>query len=446
MELLTGVVEDIRDSVLFAVPNNEFRFCFMTDAIQSIGTAIKPISLNSNDGFIYGRTHDNHRIAIYSGDRKIRVYGKQMLNTSAYIVSSGNVNPDDIRAFNGISFSGGTLNRVFKINGIEFDDSLEGGSIGKINDDSKAFDIEIAGKEIHVDLRSGISFNEGQDGKTIQNSGATLTLTFDQEEPLSEIFTHYDTIKRILSFLTYRKHIGFNSVSILRKVDEYDFPVESGKVYLSDENSVELKDYQRNISIEDLGDAFPALVSMFYDAGSDSKAPIISFLPENEKDVFYMTGDKLKAICSSLENELEYVDDIQEEENSHIEELKGLVKDYIKTYKKEHQDFPEGAYSLINNSIANWSLSLRERVCALCQKYVIEISALNQTDEIIDDEAIKEFVKYRNSITHGNAKPMTMRVAETAFVLSGVVYCCVLNRIGVDKEKIIELAKHKLIR
>lgn len=446
MELITGVVEDIQSPVLFSVPNNEFRFCFMTDAIQSAGITIKPISLNGDDGFIYGRTHDNHRIAIYSGDREIRVYGKQMLNTSAYIVSSGNVNPDDINKFNGISFSGGTLNRVFRINGIEFDYSLEGGSIGKINDDSRVFDIEIAGKEIHVDLRSGISFNEGQDGKVIRNSGATLTLTFDQEVPLSEIFTHYDAIRRVLSFMTYRKHVGFDSVSILRKTDEYDFPVESGKVYINEENSVELKDYQRNISIEDLGDAFPALVSLFYETGSDSIAPIISFLPENEKEVFYMTGDKLKAICSSLENELEYVDDIQVEENAHIEELKVLVKDYIKTYKKEHQDFPEGAYSLINNSIANWSLSLRERVCALCQNYSAEISALNQTDEIIDDEAIKDFVKYRNSITHGNAKPMTMRVAETAFILSGVIYCCVLNRIGVTKEKILELASYKLIR
>lgn len=446
MELISGVVENVQDPVLFCVPTDEFRFCFMTDAIQNAGTAIKPIRLTSDNGFVYGRTHDNHRIAIYSGERELRVYGTQTLSTGAYVISTSNLNPDDLKTFGGISFSGGTLNRVFNINGIEINYSSEEGTIGKFNDDSRAFDVEVAEKQIHVDLRSNITFTENQDGKTIKNTGVTLTFTFDCEEPINEIFTHYNTVRRVLSFMTYRKNVGFDTVSILRQAKGYDFPIETGKVLIHEDVNVELKDYQRNISVEDLGDAFPTLVALFYGFGKNSKAPMIGFLPENEKDVICMTGDKLKAICSSLENELEYVDDIQVKENTYIEELKGLVKAYIKAYKTEHQDFPEGAYSLINNSISYWSLSLRERLCALCQRYNAEIFALNQTNEILDDEAIKEFVKYRNSITHGNTKPMTTRVAETAFVLAGVVYCCVLNRIGVKNEKILELARYKLTR
>lgn len=445
MELITGVIDNVLDPVFFAVPNDEFSFRFMTDDIQNAGTAIKPIRLMNDDSFVYGRTHDNHRIAIYLGNQELRIYGNQVLNTDAYIISDGNINPDENKSFGGISFSGGTLNRVFNIDGMEFNYCAEDGSIGKFKDDSREFDIEVAGKKIHIDLRSHVTFTEGQDGKTINNTGVTLTLIFDCEEPLSEIFTHYHVVRRVLSFMTYRKNVGFDSISILRQTKEFNCLMETGKVFIRKDVNVELKHYQRNISVEDLDDSFPTLVALFYGRGNNSKEPMLGFLPENEKDVFYMTGDKLKAICSSLENELNYVDDILVEENVYIKEIKELMKGHLKAYKKDHPGFPEGAYNLISSSISNWSLTLRERLCALCQKYSAEISVLSQSVWIINSEAIHEFVKYRNSITHGNTKPMPPRVAETALVLSGVVYCCVLKRIGVKDEMILELAKHKMV-
>ena len=64
----------------------------------------------------------------------------------------------------------------------------------------------------------------------------------------------------------------------------------------------------------------------------------------------------------------------------------------------------------------------------------------------IREDEIKDFVKYRNDITHGNHRVLDKRIACTAHLLSGLVYCSLLDRIGISREKIRELCVHKLLR
>ena len=130
MELLTGVINNTERPVLFSSVPGEYRFCFMTDSILEVGVRNNPVKVSNADGFIFGRTHDNQRIAIYSGDNDLNIFGTQMLNAGAYVISNGNITPDELIGFNAISFSGGSLNRVFHINGIDFDYTLKDGSVG----------------------------------------------------------------------------------------------------------------------------------------------------------------------------------------------------------------------------------------------------------------------------------------------------------------------------
>ena len=64
----------------------------------------------------------------------------------------------------------------------------------------------------------------------------------------------------------------------------------------------------------------------------------------------------------------------------------------------------------------------------------------------IDSTKVKEFVDYRNGITHNSSRPLNQSVTSTAFLLSGVVYCCVLERIGVSKTQIQKLCTKGMIR
>ena len=57
---------------------------------------------------------------------------------------------------------------------------------------------------------------------------------------------------------------------------------------------------------------------------------------------------------------------------------------------------------------------------------------------------IGTFVKYRNEITHGAEMEATKNVIDIAFVLRGLVYCCILKRIGVAEEQIVKLCERQI--
>ena len=54
-------------------------------------------------------------------------------------------------------------------------------------------------------------------------------------------------------------------------------------------------------------------------------------------------------------------------------------------------------------------------------------------------DEINRLVKYRNSITHGRHRIIDEDIGVTAYILQGLVYCCILTRIGMDRETIKSL-------
>ena len=100
----------------------------------------------------------------------------------------------------------------------------------------------------------------------------------------------------------------------------------------------------------------------------------------------------------------------------------------------------------IFGNIKFWMLPAAEKICALFHKYDEEMLILNQSAIIIDDDAIKAFVIYRNDITHGSHRVLDVKIAITAHCLAGLVYCCLLERIGVERSRILEWCKDKILR
>ena len=71
---------------------------------------------------------------------------------------------------------------------------------------------------------------------------------------------------------------------------------------------------------------------------------------------------------------------------------------------------------------------------------------LNPKPMNLTDGMIEEFVKYRNKIMHGSYRILNYNVAITAHVLSGLVYCCLLKRIGVSDASILEWCSTKILK
>lgn len=94
--------------------------------------------------------------------------------------------------------------------------------------------------------------------------------------------------------------------------------------------------------------------------------------------------------------------------------------------------------------MAHWSQSFAEKINGLYKTYKDEMGCLS-SPESIGETDIHEFVKYRNSVTHGRHRIMADSIVRTAHILCGLVYCSILNRIGIDKNTIMFLCKNKII-
>ena len=133
------------------------------------------------------------------------------------------------------------------------------------------------------------------------------------------------------------------------------------------------------------------------------------------------------------------------EEKELLKTLVDITEKCIKEYRNENPGLSNDTYNLIFSSVGNWSQSLNEKLCALYHKYENEISVLNDSDLVITDDHIKAFVKYRNHITHGRHRTADVEIEITAFYMCGLIYCCILERIGLSREKIIELCVEKIL-
>ena len=88
-------------------------------------------------------------------------------------------------------------------------------------------------------------------------------------------------------------------------------------------------------------------------------------------------------------------------------------------------------------------MTISDRIYALFCRYEQEMCLLNPSGIVIGFNEINDFIKYRNNITHGGQSVMDMTIATTTYVLSGLVYCCLLTRAGLERSKILELCKRK---
>ena len=107
----------------------------------------------------------------------------------------------------------------------------------------------------------------------------------------------------------------------------------------------------------------------------------------------------------------------------------------------------ESTFNRINEDIKKWSFSARDKLIKLFEIHKEPMQMMSAQLHIGNEYDIGEFVKYRNSITHGSEGLISMVVGETAILLRGLVYCCILKRIGMSEEEIGELVKrHKINR
>ena len=421
-------------------PSKEGNMCFLADGFDFtiMDNSIEPlrfVEIEPRDGFLRGKTRDGYDIGMYAGKEKAHIFGNCRYETGAYIVSLKQKD-GDISYYNGIEFVGGTLNKLYKpymfrIQGIE-------------PEEKETINFSITQDDVTIQFEIGYSVILDRTQKGQRNEETVYCrLSFSCAQNLESFFKHFVAVKELIAFMTFRQNVGFEDIFLLsqpKTINGYQFTNHLAVVHIQYENALTEKGSFSCIGFEDIKSSLPTFLMLLYN--NKERKPLYSsgYIPKDDLDVYRMSNSKIREICSAIECELSHVQVCDEEVDSNLRELVDSVKRIIKEHRESERKLPDKAYDTINGSISNWSIPASERIIALYQMHWQDVVNLRPIHFPMTDSTIEDFIKYRNDITHGKYRVLDENIARTGFARIGLIYCCVLTRIGVDSQTIHKIS------
>ncbi len=421
--------------------NGDARFNFFLDDYCATFMDTDSSEIHLNTPFIFGQTYGYKNIAIYKGENSISFTRRQRLNTSAYIIAVENALATDWNGFDYIEFRGGILNNLFSCHALESEHKDDGSIQINLYDDTEHYKFALGDCECEFVIGSAANESFGLTGISITNNEAILLLKFNNSQPLNSAFDYICKVKEMLSIMAFRKNIDFDEIYLHHD----NRNLSKMQVFLKSDVQTTKKDIVHNITFPELGEGISKLASIIFNSKDKEVAFEIGFIPNSDKDIHWISNDKVRLICSALECELSFIDDICASEEEHLQELILAVKQQVKTHRNGPDKLSAKTYDLIFSNIRTWSMSAGDKICQLYHRYEKEILAISHRmrDSIdITNDDILEFIKYRNSITHGAYRVLEQKIANTAFMLQGLVYCCILKRLGMSEDAILNLCQN----
>ena len=396
--------------------------------------------LYSPDYFWYGYTTDGFQLAIYTGDEEKKIEANYKIKPGIYIISRANMQRYDMSRFQAIEFVGGTLNNLYQQERIST--KFEEGNFVKIYPAFKEeYTVKIREYECKMIIKNLPS-------ETVPSSvDVIVRYEFPDEMPLKMVGMVYNVILNICRLMTNRKNVGFDKVCL------YQVDGESGKWNCFADGFIDFryeiftkKNYKENILFSDIRDCLIELHAVV-SANTEGKATyLFDFYAENDTDVFVLSDDKVKNICSSVECELDFEKNLSDEENKSLLELIKQIKSVIRKHKKSNEKLEQKTYDMIGGSMSHWRMAKSREIFLLYMKNQLYMDIYKTINDIpCTEEDIAAFVKYRNDVTHGRYRTMDSDIANVAYTLIALTYCCFLRRIGMHESDLKRLFEQNRI-
>lgn len=429
-----------RTGIIYCEDDHKFNFYLDGYTATFMNSDYSEIKLDKK--FLYGETYGSKNIAIHKGDNPISFSGATVLNTNAYLIAVENVLGTNWESFDSIEFIGGVLNNLFFCNALTCEPKDNGDILFHRNKAHKRWEFEIEdGCKCELIVSSWIKQHSGLTGISLSNNTVDMQLRFSEPQSLEDAFKLIWKVKNILSIMVGRANVTFDEIYLRHN----NTRLSKMQVFMKEETKPVLKDIMRCITFYDLDKSIPALFKVVFDSKDAMPSYEIGFLPNSGKDFSLITNEKIRLICSSLECELSFLGNLNQPEKENLQELIQSVKSLVKEHRNGTRQLSNRTYELIFSNIRHWEMSAGDRFCALYHRYETEMEVLNQSGMSIGDNEIHALVKYRNDITHGSYRVLNEEIAATAYLLQGLFYCCVLDRIGVSRDKIRLLCCDKKI-
>ena len=441
MDKLTGVLDF--DSCKMPFFKNDFIFDFATLDISPLQHWLPAETKPTKEGFVTGQTHSGHYIAIYTGQEVFRVNATSSIHTYLYITSKGNAG--DMwcgQPFDGISFCGGCVDKIYRANAIKSDNLFTEKEITlKLNNVKKEFAFKDSNNEkIKTIFSTNVSMSRSvEKGFSIKEDGQFLNVSFESERTLKDVPIIIQNISRIISFIIFRQDLYFDKIFLTKKTERADY--EPVAVVHLERKSETQKSLTQTLAIHNLG----ANCGKFFSLIWNNSMGTTSYIPEKDADAKMVKAIDIKEICSALEYEIDHTKDILSKEDLSLKLLTDEIKQKVKEHQSSDNPLPTKTYDLIFGSISHWSQSLSNQIIALWKKHKAAIDVISSRISVdLTESKIEAFVKYRNKTSHGNNLVLSQDIANTAILLECLIYCNVLSRSGMKETKIIEICKNIL--
>ncbi|MBR2278348.1 MAG: hypothetical protein IJ872_03945 [Eubacterium sp.] len=446
---ITGIIQDDENPIYFVL--EDFHITFMNNTLKHVARKIVP-----KDGFIHGKTFDKHTIAIKCGSKSIDFVEYVPFNAVSY-VEKCNYKPDyKIEEFDSIVFRGGTLNSLLVHNAIV--ENREQTVYGErfvydVNDDNIEFNFNYKNENCTVKIYSIYQFGGSAYGQYINNNDVAIKITCPKKHPLIDVYSFRSKVLDVMSILTYRKNVGFDSIDVYNS-DEDDV---AAHVYVNEEYEYTTKQIQTNIKFSDIKDCFlSALFETVFNSDEKDTKYLFEFIPQDDNKARFINYNMIRCAASSLELEHKLLNkkDVEDGKEKTLipqndEQLKLLIdqiKSLVEESKKSEKPLSEKTYSYINGNISNWSYPFAEKISNLIERHKEAFSELYQLDVSTVNDNVESFKRFRNKITHGGINVFDENVVKTTQAMIGLVYCCFLERVGLDEDKIVKLCKQVIKR
>lgn len=425
---LYGVVEGHKN-ISFVI--DDFQCVFINSEIDKKEAE----TITTMQGFVVGKTIERKYVYIHAG-KNFQIWNMLTLNTWLYFVSNRN----NMDSFEAISFQGGVLNKLFFKSALEFDHSDQTRLI--YNNDSKKCSLtneKIKGEIlIHSIISEGMSIEKGN---SIAIEGTELEITFAEKKDVKSFSELFGYILTMCQFLTFRKNIRFEKIVLEKRSWQYpeiNETIADCFVRYDDEQETE-KRIMNCITFNDIGDGIDKLLNSIISNKPKKPQFNVGFIPENDKDVNFITSMKIREVCSALESEMELAK-ITVEQEKEFEILVEQLKNIVKAHQDGEKPLTDAkAYDYILGNLRHLKGALADRI----EKCFLQHQ--QETGEALNRKQIDAIVGYRNTITHGNYMQLNEELADVTFILMKLVYCCILERVGMNKNMIKHMMERHII-
>ena len=431
--MITGTIEQEGVTASFVCDDHKFVFLPSERDLNVFNQGV----LKQENGFIKGTTHQGNGILIYTRD-DIELRPTYTLTTWIYIVFTGSC----INECSSMRLNAGVLNSLFaqrslKINGFGKKEK----QYYEVCNDTIKYPIDEDNVD-YITIRSGVKQKwSSREGGAIKNDGVYLELVFKDPQSIDGVFKkYYQNIVALCQFMTFRKDISFEKIELTqyRENEKYERYIKIADCYIKPDYQAENdRDPHRCITFDALGKNTSNLYRLVNRRNAKHSEFCVDFIPESKKDSYWMTGKKIRDICTSIEVEAG-INRITVENSEAFRNAIAAIKDIIKEKKESLTD---KEFNYIKGNIDHLNGPAAELAKGLYDRFKQEVEPLVKTFQLDDlsIEDINGLIKIRNTLTHGGGIAFGDREASTAVLMMGVVYASILKRCGCNTEQIAEL-------